>query len=343
MKGKKAFMFEGVMFFIILILLITAFLTLYKKQNKFPEGYMIGERQFGLIKTYQKAEQALFYIDQSAKYSAYQTIYDLGQKGGYETSDCGDYFGYNLWVSLDDKKNPKECYPEKEYAESFKSIFSKNLDEYLVRYPDVKIPKDNYDFSLKIENNKLEIIGKAIAKLVFNIIKEEETFSFTAEESLDIALPEKSEACILDGTYDDDKGEKIVDVARNYEKEYGDLPYVWGGESEEEGGFDCSGFVYSVFKDSNICGFDYRLTARDYEKSCGKEISYSELEPGDLIFIDYNKNDVVDHVTIYLGNDNIIHSSSSNKGIKEEKIPKEYKERIYSAKRYALKQEVATT
>jgi len=24
--------------------------------------------------------------------------------------------------------------------------------------------------------------------------------------------------------------------------------YIWGGESKEDGGFDCSGFIYSIFK-----------------------------------------------------------------------------------------------
>ena len=338
-KSKKAVMFEGVMFFIILILLTTAFITLYKKQDKFPEGYRIGERQFGLINTYQEAERALFYIDQSAKYAAYKSIYDLGQKGGYEIPDCGRYPGYNLWVGLDDESGLKECYPEEGIEKSFNSIFNKNLNTYLIKYPNVKIPRNNYDILLKTGETKLEILGKAKVKSVFSISKIED-FSGKAEESLEIKIPEKLEACIFDGVYDKDKGEQIIEIARTYGREYEDLPYVWGGESEEEGGFDCSGFVYSVFRDSGVCGFNYRLTARDYEKLYGLPIyDISKLEPGDLIFIDHDKNDVVDHVAIYSDNGNIIHSSSKNNGIKEEKIPESYKERIYSARRYAIKQE----
>ncbi|MFW9876293.1 MAG: C40 family peptidase [Candidatus Thorarchaeota archaeon] len=313
--------------------------------TKIPTRFL-GEFQFNLIKNFQKAEKALFYIDQSVKYAAYQTIYDLGQKGGYEEPDCGDYYGYAYWINFDEENNIKRCYPEKgdieKVKESFKSIFNENFNTYLIKYPDVKIQKNNYDLSLKKEDIKLEIIGKAITKLVFNIVKEEEDFSGKAEESLEITIPEKLESCILDGIYDEEKGKKIVEVAKNYESEYIDLPYVWGGENKEEGGFDCSGFVYGVFKDSDICGFNYRLTARDYERSYGKEIPYEELEPGDLIFIDNDKNDVVDHVAIYAGENKIIHSSSKNDGIKEEKIPEKYKEKIYSVKRYALKQEAIT-
>ena len=42
-------------------------------------------------------------------------------------------------------------------------------------------------------------------------------------------------------------GSDIVAAARTYLGK----PYVWGGESESEGGYDCRGFVYSV---RNKCG-----------------------------------------------------------------------------------------
>ena len=40
---------------------------------------------------------------------------------------------------------------------------------------------------------------------------------------------------------------KLKTICRSY-KGY---PYVWGGESHDEGGFDCSGFIYSIFKKIN--------------------------------------------------------------------------------------------
>ena len=33
-------------------------------------------------------------------------------------------------------------------------------------------------------------------------------------------------------------------------KRYLGMPYVWGGDSKAEGGFDCSGYVYNVLRDS---------------------------------------------------------------------------------------------
>ena len=35
-------------------------------------------------------------------------------------------------------------------------------------------------------------------------------------------------------------------------KKYLGKPYVWGGDCEAEGGYDCSGYVYNVLKDSGI-------------------------------------------------------------------------------------------
>ena len=38
----------------------------------------------------------------------------------------------------------------------------------------------------------------------------------------------------------------------NTATQYLGTPYVWGGESLEEGGFDCSGFIYRTFLENGI-------------------------------------------------------------------------------------------
>lgn len=70
-------------------------------------------------------------------------------------------------------------------------------------------------------------------------------------------------------------------------------PYVWGGESMEEGGYDCSGFVYAVFKSA---GIDLgRTTAEGYRKMSAR-VSGNETLPGDLVF--YGKYGTATHVAI---------------------------------------------
>jgi len=181
--GKKGWLFEGIMFFIILIILTTAFFSLYKKYGQFPDGYKIGDRQFSLINAYQKGEAALFYIDQSAKYSLGQSVYDLAKSGGVseiEVSDaetfagyeCGKFNGAYVWYQIrknGEKHDTKECFGEN-YAEiNLPYIFNKNLNKYLLNYL-YNIPKDNYEFKLV---GNLEIIGMARLPVNINIFKKE--------------------------------------------------------------------------------------------------------------------------------------------------------------------------
>ena len=190
---KKAFMFEGIMFFVIFIILTTAFLTLYKKQSQFPKGYSIGERQFSLIKIYQKAENTLFYLDQSAKYSLQQAVYELAQNGGVteffvneeiegsetiyinnieenQISKCGKFKGTNIWYKLEkDDSNIKKigCFDEKSAFINLESLFNKKFNEFLINHPE-NILLDNYNYEIK---DGLEITGRAIEPLRFYILK----------------------------------------------------------------------------------------------------------------------------------------------------------------------------
>ena len=81
-------------------------------------------------------------------------------------------------------------------------------------------------------------------------------------------------------------------------------PYVYGGTSLTNGA-DCSGFVQSVYKH-----FGYSLPRTSTEqRSAGREVSYSEAQPGDLICY-------AGHVAIYIGNGQIVHASTPSTGIK---------------------------
>ncbi len=121
-----------------------------------PAISYVGETEIELLKTYQQAEKALFYIDQSAKLAAYQSVYDFGQRGGFSSEPkCGNYSGYNLWSNA--TKGLEECWPE-DINESFKNRLGKNLDSYLGLYDELYLPKENYNFDL---HDNLEIIGIA--------------------------------------------------------------------------------------------------------------------------------------------------------------------------------------
>ena len=87
--------------------------------------------------------------------------------------------------------------------------------------------------------------------------------------------------------------------------------YSWGGTSLTNG-VDCSGFVYAVYRDF---GYTLNRTSRDQIKN-GRQVSKSELLPGDLVFFDttnaVNKG-YISHVGIYIGGGQFVHSSSSSR------------------------------
>lgn len=82
------------------------------------------------------------------------------------------------------------------------------------------------------------------------------------------------------------------------------IPYLWGGKSPF--GFDCSGYVKTVFM---LNGIDLPRDA-NMQALCGRSIeideNYSYLKTGDLLFFGRNR---VTHVGIYIKDGWYIHSS----------------------------------
>ncbi|MBQ9123607.1 MAG: C40 family peptidase [Lachnospiraceae bacterium] len=108
-------------------------------------------------------------------------------------------------------------------------------------------------------------------------------------------------------------GEGVTDIRVDiveYAKQFLGNPYKWGGTSLTKGA-DCSGFVQSVFKHF---GIKISRTSRSQSKD-GKKISVSELQPGDLLFYE-DETGTINHVTMYIGNGQVIHASSPKSGIK---------------------------
>lgn len=80
-------------------------------------------------------------------------------------------------------------------------------------------------------------------------------------------------------------------------------PYVWGGTSLTNGA-DCSGFVMSVY-----AHFGYSLPhSAEMMAGCGRGVSYSEAQPGDLICYS-------GHVALYMGGGQIVGAQSTRSGI----------------------------
>lgn len=116
---------------------------------------------------------------------------------------------------------------------------------------------------------------------------------------------------------DDDRNETaqttaqdVVDYALTFVGKY---PYVYGGESPEEGGFDCSGLVQYVYKQF---GYSLPRTSRDQWSISNTVISRENLLPGDILyFSDDGTPSGIFHVAIYIGNNEMVHASTPKTGI----------------------------
>jgi cell wall-associated NlpC family hydrolase len=97
------------------------------------------------------------------------------------------------------------------------------------------------------------------------------------------------------------RGGSIISTATRYIG----VPYRWAGTTPS--GFDCSGFVMTVF---GMNGLSIRRMA-DEQYYGGKKLKRDELEAGDLVFFTtYGPG--VTHVGIYMGNEQFIHASSAH-------------------------------
>lgn len=110
------------------------------------------------------------------------------------------------------------------------------------------------------------------------------------------------------------------------------FPYVWGGTSEKaetpagveaHGGFDCSGFVWRVFKLQaypDVPGLAATIVGRTAaqmaaETVLAQRLALADLQPADVLFFGAkgpkSKPAQIDHVGIYLGNGWFVQAGST--------------------------------
>lgn len=89
------------------------------------------------------------------------------------------------------------------------------------------------------------------------------------------------------------------------------LAYVWGGDGEAEGGFDCSGLTKAAY---NAAGIEMPRTAHT-QHDAGPLVPAGEaLMPGDLVF--YGTSRDIHHVGLYIGAGRMIHAPTFGEVVK---------------------------
>ena len=117
-----------------------------------------------------------------------------------------------------------------------------------------------------------------------------------------------------------------------------DVPYRRGGTSAESG-FDCSGFVRTMYNQT----LGYLLPRRAVEQASATEkIDRDDLQPGDLVFFNTMRR-AFSHVGIYVGDGKFIHAPRTGAQIRVESLNANYwQHRFTGARRVLLQDGVAS-
>ena len=109
-----------------------------------------------------------------------------------------------------------------------------------------------------------------------------------------------------------DRAQELVDLALSYVG----WDYIYGGKSPADGGFDCSGFVYYLYKATGIKTDLYPGATTQWNSLPDEIIPRDQLLPGDLVFFSYSGSSYdMDHVALYIGNNQIVHASTPSTGV----------------------------
>lgn len=101
-------------------------------------------------------------------------------------------------------------------------------------------------------------------------------------------------------------------------------PYIWGGESPKEGGFDCSGLIDFAFRKAGIDLPVGRLTTYNAIK-LGRSVKGQKLLPGDWVISNGGE-----HMTMYIGNGKVIAAPHRGTNVQIQKVPND----IVDVRRY---------
>ncbi|EOO41566.1 peptidoglycan endopeptidase [Bacillus cereus] len=110
----------------------------------------------------------------------------------------------------------------------------------------------------------------------------------------------------------------VVDLAL---KQLG-KPYVFGNSGPNS--FDCSGFIYYVFKNNG-----YNIGRTSVAGYWGMVTKISDPQPGDLVFLQNTYKAGPSHLGIYLGNGEYIHAADETTGVIKSKINSSYTQKHF--------------
>jgi cell wall-associated hydrolases (invasion-associated proteins) len=120
-------------------------------------------------------------------------------------------------------------------------------------------------------------------------------------------LPDDPDTC---NGYTPNSETELRKEMSNYGLQWLGRPYVFGGTSFDTG-IDCSAFTQNIYRQF---GISLPRTAAE-QATVGREIAQSELRAGDLLFYWDSGRGCIGHVTMYIGNNKVVHASNPRNGV----------------------------
>lgn len=182
-------------------------------------------------------------------------------------------------------------------------------------------PSTDYEVYCKLsKDTTVEIIG--IENSWFMVQNDQYTGYIHPDYIVPVSETIMSAEVILLSEESSDLRTQIVE----YAKQFIGTRYTYGGRSPSSG-FDCSGFVYYVFKN-----FGYTLNpGATSQMRVVTRISKGELLPGDLVFFNEGKSSGATHVGIYVGGNQFIHATKPGSSLTISSMSDGYYSRYYTA------------
>lgn len=119
-------------------------------------------------------------------------------------------------------------------------------------------------------------------------------------------------------------GKSVIETAMSHIG----IRYRYGGTSRS-GGFDCSGFVYTVYRHHGVS-----LPRTSIQQSQhGAAVNRGDLAAGDLVFFRTNRGTRINHVGIYIGGGRFVHASSAGGSVRTDNLNSGYYQRTYAGAR----------
>ncbi|MFR9271223.1 MAG: NlpC/P60 family protein [Clostridia bacterium] len=213
-----------------------------------------------------------------------------------------------------------------EYVQNVHSYDKQKLEEYIKTKEKVETLKNSLDTEVETMQSKQAALQEEKVSLSSTISSKQSQIAQldqSIQDALAAAVEEQQAAGEAGGSAQDDADAGATDqggsgngggnddkhyappsggsgsAVANYACQFVGNKYEYGGSSLTNG-TDCSGFTMAVY-----AAFGVSLPHNDAaQEACGRAVSYSEAQPGDLIFYG-------GHVGIYIGGGSIVHASNS--------------------------------